>query len=369
MTWYRLQEGNLFEDLDLDWLARAPIRPLGRVSDFVVEELPRELERIRGGGSVQEFSDRIEALLGFYCRDAGTIVSPLTPHEKPLALLDAHLLQSAVINAGGQPGKRLHALTAGLSERLGTPNILTYGDIVITNPPEDMRTFTPGRIGHAEASFYAAHQQIEGELGFLITFLQQAGKGFDAGNPQQANQNMEEATTALSSCTEVMGRFQGLPPDYYEVFRTYLKEHSNLHGPSAFYSPGVALMDVLYAGTRLPQDYLEQLETDLRQGYFCRRDDIQNAVENAREKHAILDQVEQRDEPDSYSSALDFTEGVLDFRRVHYRAAKAAVPDVVRDECPGTSGETLPGTLLRSRMAAYRSIITSLTERVPTISR
>ncbi|TAH36146.1 MAG: hypothetical protein EYC62_03345 [Alphaproteobacteria bacterium] len=149
----------------------AKIRPLGPLSDFVVEELPNRLSAIRfaqsksaqqtgpfglgqQGDSTEKLAADIEGLI------AGKQFH--VPHAKTnLARLDLMMLEAGLRAIGTVPGAGLQTLIDDASRETGQQPILSYQDIIIDNPPGDLRTFTTGVIGKQEADFYRGHQMIE----------------------------------------------------------------------------------------------------------------------------------------------------------------------------------------------------------------
>ncbi len=125
------------------------IRPLGILSDFVVEKFPA---RIAAGDP--HLAQEIENIIG-----DRQFTIPATQIE--IARLDAIMIEAGLRMSGAKPGRKLQKLIGDLSRRTGQRPIISYQDIVLYNPPGDMRTFTGGSTAKQEMDFYIGHQMIE----------------------------------------------------------------------------------------------------------------------------------------------------------------------------------------------------------------
>jgi len=147
-------------------------RPLGPLSDYVVEEFPADLKRF------QEFRDDLK---GKPTRALGIDIikvekdrlmigierliasRPIKFHQSEfgVARLDVMMLEAGLRAHGINSGSLLMCFVQYLSNETGQKPILSYQDIILHNPPGDMRTFTDGACGKQEADFYIGHQMIE----------------------------------------------------------------------------------------------------------------------------------------------------------------------------------------------------------------
>jgi len=152
--------------------AREKIRPLGALSDYVVEKFSADLKRVQEyiSGLPSPNACALGVNLAQVERDGLTIAvermleqQQLRFHKSELgvARLDAMMLEAGLRAHGAKCGPHLAFLVQYLSQQTGQKPILSYQDIILHNPPGDMRTFTDGACGKQEADFYIGHQMIE----------------------------------------------------------------------------------------------------------------------------------------------------------------------------------------------------------------
>lgn len=142
---------------------------------------------------------------------------------------------------------------------------LTYADIILTNPTDQMRTFTQGKTGESEASFYRGHQVIEGHLNDIIENLRYANNTGDADFIVYASQSLSEAKQAM----EKIGN--DLDVSDYKEFRRYFdpNPYTGEKGPSGLFSTRIPHIDILLGGWQgyKGKDFLAD-----NAGYFPQRD-------------------------------------------------------------------------------------------------
>lgn len=150
----------------------AQTRPLGALSDFIVEELPERIAVIRahakhhfqyalgapfglsGDDGQGELSNTIERMI------SGRRFSiPGGQHD--VARLDLMMVEAGLRAVGGVCGPALGNFIMDMAQQTGQKPILSYQDLILSNPQGDMRTFTNGAIGKQEADFYRGHVMIE----------------------------------------------------------------------------------------------------------------------------------------------------------------------------------------------------------------
>ncbi len=148
------------------------IRPLGALSDYVVERFPADLIRFKA--FCDERRGRPTRALGIDIlqvrKDELTmgiekliVANPIKFQESQLgvARLDLMMLEAGLRAHGLECGLSLGFLIKCLSDKTRQQPILSYQDVILNNPPSDMRTFTNGACGKQEADFYRGHQMIE----------------------------------------------------------------------------------------------------------------------------------------------------------------------------------------------------------------
>ena len=163
-------------------------RPLGVISDFVVQELPQTLSRIRGGLPAYHLAHTADLLTRkLLTKTAQEALNH--PHQAELASLDLKMLESGIVHSGATPPAGLETLVNAFSATADQPPALTYEEIVIINPPQDPRLFTQGEIGNSENAFYNGHRKIEGHLDKVIEGAK-AGIDLLAANPTTQSTNV-----------------------------------------------------------------------------------------------------------------------------------------------------------------------------------
>ena len=330
-------------------------RPLGVVSDFAVEQLPVELDAIRAG------SQHANRLTNF----VGVLVENL-PYERidevmkdpdmlDLAGLDLKMLDVAIAHSGGKPPERLVSLVDEFSRVTDQPAGITYEEIILVNPVQDRRAFTRGEVGATETAFYEGHRIIEGHFDRAICVvrggiqkLTVGDGGIDevAGNIRQTQEDLE----AVISKTHAIG---GQSREHFSIFRKYLGTHPlrGTKGPSGAFTAGIPTLELLLAGEKLPEEYLQYLEEN--NIYFPRqgRKNMQDAKELVRNGLTLTSLAGHLGNPEVLEQSINGLSRLMRrFRGEHYKAVRNQIPQAISGKMAGTAGEQDPGTFLRGRM-------------------
>lgn len=146
---------NAFESTESGYETPSSTRPLS-LSQFVRNELPELLERVRGG---VESVDRLVSLVKERCTKDSfaaevNAIRDMLPAQQRLALLDLTMVQSAIELSGGSVPQPLADAISGVARNMNALPVLTYGLIVRDNPTSDCRTFCRGGVGEVERTFY-----------------------------------------------------------------------------------------------------------------------------------------------------------------------------------------------------------------------
>lgn len=131
--------------------SREKIRPLGALSDYVADQFSDDLNNVQGAPQLAQKIDRIISGCRFQ----------VPKSELGVARLDVMMLEAGLRAHGAKCGSFLENLVRCFSNETGQKPILSYQDIILYNPPGDIRTFTDGACGKQEADFYIGHQMIE----------------------------------------------------------------------------------------------------------------------------------------------------------------------------------------------------------------
>jgi len=312
-----------------------PIRPLGKLSDFVVKELPMVLGRVRSSkegekeGLVKGLVEDVEALVEGVKEVVGDSLVKV-------AGLDIQMARHGILTSCGTVGLSLTRLAEAFNKRYGLPNTLTYDQIVLGNPPEDWRSFTRGRVGKMETDFYRAHQWAEEHLAVSVGLVFQA---------RYAKNALERAAGGIRRATEVTATLNRLNTEDFDVFRPYLM------GTSGFYSLGVVLVDLTLVGGRIP--WLGELKKELPSGLFPQEDEISEAMLVEFRNDAVLDWADKLGDKGVYQAVGEALGAMGEFRRVHYEVVAAKKPEVAEDRALSTKGSMNAGQLLRERRDFY----------------
>lgn len=153
---------------------------------------------------------------------------------------------------------------------MGRPPItqMTYQDIILDNPKDDLRVFTSGSIGDAEMRFYRGHQLIEDTLAVAISALQSAIK-----DPDNISASLDIAVLATKRVVSGMKSFmKDLAKDDFMDFKPFFdtNPYTGEKGPSGAFSAKVPTLDILLYGQDTPEETLQYLGDN--KPYFPTRD-------------------------------------------------------------------------------------------------
>lgn len=220
---------------------RTPVRPLGAVSDFVVEEMPALLAQTENGGETGMLATRLMAVAQQI--DLKNLESS---DEKKLGLLDVKLLRIAAHQIGAR--EVMDVIDIHIEQVSHDPVYsLTYEDIILSNPASDPRHM--GMKSGPEVGFYIGHQMIEQSL---IEVSQLVFEGI-TGNDEDllANNLYKSAEIYKTSINNVMQSYRrDLSTEDFNAIRPYFSgdEDKEEPGPSGAFTGQVPLMDRLMFG-------------------------------------------------------------------------------------------------------------------------
>jgi hypothetical protein len=333
------------------------VRPLGNISDFVVEDWPLVLVGLRSGTLAQ--SDVYEQL-EMLTRNKKTLIGRNGTEDKVnLARIDLLFLELGFAHLGGQPPVELSDWVEELSRRVNRPPCLTYEDLVITNPSGDWRKFTTGEIGHSEAAFYQTHKWVEEILGpatwEMFSALQQLVQfGFE-GVPQACN-TLVEVTNKLANASSLVRELgEEMPQQHYgDGFRLFLNPHPHregMFGPSGQFTATIPVFDTLLAGENLPKKIISYRQQ--RDWFFPKAglEQMKQAWAAVNERGSLVSLTKSLGKPVELVLAIDgLIEELKDFRTSHYKAVVKQNPESLAGKVSGTSGEIKVAGFLKSRL-------------------
>ncbi|OHA07350.1 MAG: hypothetical protein A3B34_02750 [Candidatus Sungbacteria bacterium RIFCSPLOWO2_01_FULL_54_21] len=344
-----------------------PIRPLGSVSDFVVDEFPLLLANVRQNRMTpDDLAQRCEDKLG------AVSVPYLLEHFRghhDIALLDMLFMESGIVHSGGNPGTLLQSMVDRSAQSLGRIPAMTYEDLIFANPKGDMRVFCEGTIGVSEKKFYRNQMRAERQLKQAAIFCRTAIEELAKANDQVALRDMV-CSTLKAAASETYHMAQGvtamnaeLPVEHFAVIRQYFAAHPfrGFKGPSGVFSLGLFNLELLLAGDRLLASNPEYLAYYLEENvpYLPRVDmqearDLYTRAASGRTVFALLDRISGSGIDADLAgkcrdAAIEIGLAIRLFRGNHYKAVKHQIPDVLAGSTPGT-GEADAGNLLIERM-------------------
>lgn len=336
----------LFKDEELNENDREKIRPLGKLSDFVIEELPKLLQ---DQGLEKEFLRRERILLGNPDRFLRKLES-LNQEELAVARLDILMLEAALRFIGCN-SVTMTKIVNGLERITNRPPILTYEDIVLSNPVLDIRVFTTGKVGRHEADFYIGHNVIEQKLGHVLELLNglrtsTIGKQVVELSVKQVHSLLDE----VIELTEVIGF--SMDKEAFKQFRVYIgskmaKDNKTVleKGPSGAFSAKVPLIDLFLKGY-LSEEHSNYVKENSR--YFPRIE-VELLLDLISHKIEPLKDVFKRKNYDQ-SRIQELEMKLKQFRGMHLRAVRHQIPEIFAGQASGTAGESDVQGFLKRRI-------------------
>lgn len=310
-------------------------RPLGNFSDFVINELPAILEG--ESTSIKAGSDYALSLL------EKTIIESAFQFDRQLAAYDLKMLECGLHHSGLTIPRELALLIDRFTE--GTCSGLTYEDLILLNPTDDMRLFSRGDAAESERLFYRNHRIIEEILLAIIVDVQEA---------------IESSSLKVLRYLDLRDRFgdilarlyelENMPEGHFVVFRKYFKtnEVRETKGPSGAFSARFPVLELLFRGDYLPEERFEYIAK--HEQYFPVRDKslLSSAINAARNGQTLMRLKDQRE---SGISILTLIESFFEaWRSGHLQAVSRQLPEVFIGEDAGTSGERDVKRFLTDRM-------------------
>jgi hypothetical protein len=328
------------------------VRPLCEVSDFVIENFPEALE-----SPSTELIQWCEKILARLSEDR--IAQAIRSNERDVATLDLKMIEAGIVHSGLEPPPNLMALVDKFSGK-EIPG-LSYEEIVLMNPDCDMRIFTRGVVGITEARFYQEHAVIEDCLARAIkkvrTAIARLHSPATSHPVMRAAQELQGIKKELDAVVASIVKLGNMAPEHFAMFRKYLTSHPirDLKGPSGAFTARIPLLELLFRGDELPDEYIRYLRENWQ--YFPRqgRAEITEALSLADEGNTLITLWNRMQSPQSLLECITTIGKFFNrFRQVHYQTVKRQIPEAIKGELAGTGGEANPGVFLRERMRTTR---------------
>ncbi len=322
------------------------LRPLGPLSDFVVEVLPIALAE-----NSQNLTKRAHDVVSATPRrfvDA----SYDHPQDRWLALLDMKMLDAALAHTKRETPLGIYPLIdffAGDQTHKG----LTYEELVLINPRQDPRAFSTGEVRTTEVFFYDQHRITEEFCDRMLLPTWKLLNALDAKlSPEEIDvlADIPEWQQNLHGMIAPILALQRMNAKHFDAFRPYFNPRPHLEGKGASgaFSAGHPLLEFLWHGDLLNEKRLEYVRSNWQ--YFPRRSrrDLTEALNRARSGRTVhaLAPIQ--------CTKLQSLLGILSsayetWRAVHITALKKQLPDTYKYDGPGTS-EPQARSFLEGRM-------------------
>ena len=341
---------------------RQPERPLGHVSDYVVEVMPMMLADIRAGGNINALKRDAKLLAHDALRMFDDVAGDT--HTSELAALDLKMLESGLVHAQPDglilPPVMLGAAVDQYSTHVGQIPGLTYEEVILINPPHDRRRFTDGAIGGSEDDFYEGHRQIEQRLDTAITNGLRANIAMiGSGDTDAAAEFLANTAANAEQVAAFMKQFKQMDKDHFGQFRGYFATHPTRHlkGPSGAFSARVPILDLVVAGDHTLPVYGSYLTNNMQ--YFPRGNRKQlAAAQQLAERGLTVSAVNDKlgHDPQVASAVATVYDSLDVFRAKHAAAVQHHVPAAMAGKAPGTGGEQDVRTFLLNRHRSSRQM-------------
>lgn len=348
-------ENSLFRQNQKESTSRIPSRPLGSISNFVVEQMPVVLGDIRAGRTNGDILVGKSKLLLDSLPPHTFDIAISDPSKRDLAGLDLKMLEAGIIHSGLKPPEHLVQLVDRFANEGGQPSIVTYEDLIFINPLDtDPRTYTDGVVGKSERDFYIVHKRIEDVMeivngGLKETVIQLAQEG-ESGIPS-AQVSLAEISAAFQSTLPAMDDVgDQMPKEHFKEFRGYFTPVRGLKGASGAFSTSIPTFDLLLGGENLDPEHLKYMYEN--QQYFPRQgyEDMQAAIHMTERGLTLNALQEQLGNNELTNSLIGIDNTLKRFRGKHIKAIARQLPDVLRGESIGSAGETDVAVFLKDRI-------------------
>ncbi len=324
-------------------------RPLPHVSDFVLEKLPHLISSIESDldekSKLKKISDlfnTIEKLFVEICiNDLEKIINSKTFR---LSVLDIKMCAMVIWHNGYKDLPiSLSNILESICRVTGDSHILTYEDIILENPVNDIRTFfTKENIGLNEELFYRAHQLIEDKILQVAMLVRNAIalRYISEESVINIESLMKEANDITSKLTKELDK------QHFVIFRKYLSATANLKGPSGAFSGTYPLIDLYWRGSSdIFKVNRDRYRTDNMYFPSFQRKEIYQLVETS---SISIKSLAKAQTPGFKELFMVFFRTMKSFRQRHLASVKKHLTDVFNNKENGTMGDSETGTYLKN---------------------
>lgn len=323
----------------------------GKLADFIVSVEEAEAE---GEGEMRKrlqdqfvaavaqllAQNRVTETLAELCAEHSPRLGWRSQYRRiDLALLDMKYLDAAHFHLFGSRMDVIKDLIDDTALTLGRPSILTYEELVMINPLDDLRLFSKGVRAKAERTFYTIHYDIEDILRAVITDLVMirdnlvaTGK-MGAEDPALVKYNIEHFNHVFQNIGMMM---RDLSRDEFLKFRTYISAYGKmgepdyLPGPSGAFTASIPIVEFLLAGDQSEKDYLIFVSKNFLHYPVVQRNLMKQLAEGylAGEAKSLLTLADEQDDEQELRSALrGLADKLKTFRQKHMGMVRSKLPE------------------------------------------
>lgn len=349
----------------LSEIVRTPIRPLGPLSDFVVERMPARLKAIRENDprAADEFLQEATRL------SQGIVFDGMDEEALKVAWMDLCFLEAGLTHSSISVPEDLTAATNTVATRLGNVPMITYQSYIIDNPLDtDPRLFlTEDDGGDAELFFCQLHAVVEEELKPLFDMLMGVLEG---GEVERTI--LQEGVAKMKKVSELMGEMsKRLAVSAFTIFRIYLASNTarGYAGASGAFSAAFPALDQILLDVALRPVESESAEPRLwprkntGNDWYVSWSDIFRAKDNRSERVTMLEKIQNAGCNDLLDELLKFLSA---FRQKHLATVRKTLPKVWEGEAlpTGSGGEFYAGESGQTAKSAVKVFLDGQKERV-----
>lgn len=352
---------------------RIPRRPLGELSDYVVEQFPEEVYTAQNEALPAPELEALESRVSLLCEKANlSSLKRLSDEEADLASLDLNILVNGLNGAKAKADKTLYEgsppafeevlpsslvdLANHFAERTGKIPALSYEDVILINPLHtDARTVTPGETGRWERAFYLGHAYIEVEFAGVIEQLQQTQGFLDAKDQSSATDLLVQARLKMLEAASLLRTFRhDLPDSTFNDFRPYFFQVGPYVGPSGRWTARLPQIDAMLTGDQPESDRFADFHQLTE--YFPRegRQAVTEALAQAARAGSIRDQIDSVS-PENFDLRQAYralAERITSFRRHHMTAVQKKLGGFTPEmDVAGTGGVIDVESFLKKRIS------------------
>lgn len=332
-------------------LTNRKTRPLRGLSDYITQDFPSDLLASREGKITKIALQQKAENLARSALERG--LPRNHTGARSIARLDTMMLYTGLVHEKVAVGRQMRRLVRRLQGKGNVP-VLTYEDVILSNPPSDIRTFTTGAVGDAEANFYRLHQDIERTLRPIVVKIANITKGRNL--PEERTGVYSSLQVALPSLntlrTNTNATNRDLAKSHFDSFRVYftpIPRSASINrifkrtygGPSGAFSATIPALDLMTAGGDFRDPIRKYIRKNKKLMPSADRKLLTVAVRVARERRSLSDRILKGEKVTLLKPLTEpLLQSLLQFRNAHKGAVMKHLPGLMEGEAgkQGTAG-------------------------------